>query len=98
MHWWSLGGLSESVCLISSFSFDDALGLPSPSWLPAWVLIRSWFIGGLESNVIGSIRWCVWSFRLLAALLRLPHLEVLFVVFCLFLSERWLSRSRHYCS
>ena len=36
-------------------------------------------VGGLEAIVLGSIRWCVWSFRP-SSPLRLPHLKCLLLL------------------
>ena len=44
-------------------------------------------VGGLEAIVLGSIRWCVWSFRP-SSPLRLPHLKFLFVCLLLTKAER----------
>ena len=52
--------------------------LKFPRWIPGWV---SLYVGGRESLVFGSIRWCVWSFRP-STPLQLPYLSVCYVLLC----------------
>ena len=67
----------RSLSDLSGDLSDDEL--VEVSWIDSW-LSGYFSVGGLESIVIGSIRWCVWSLRP-SSPLWLPHLNCLFVLF-----------------
>jgi len=79
------GSTHTSIIVAAAGALRGALQLVSgvvmlkfPRWIHGWVSLS---VGGLESIVFGSIRWCGWSFRPSSSL-RLAHLKSLFVYVC----------------